>query len=147
MAGCRSRRLGPAPARGASRGGERAMLKKIVSWCLVLALAGAVAAQAQDTKTFTGKITEVARATQLDLGKTDTFYVLRLEEYPNLEFRLPSGEAVRSGVIAAGGVTGILTPKQSKGLGWKVRLTCDANKTGPLKTPAYKVHSLEKLGD
>jgi hypothetical protein len=115
--------------------------------CLALVISWAGAARAQETKTFTGKITEIARATELDLAKTGTFYVLRLEEHPNIEFRLSSKEAVRAGVIAAGGMTGILTPKQSKGLGWKVQLTCDANKTGPLKTPVYQVLSLEKLGD
>ena len=121
-------------------------LALLICW-LALAISWAGLAQAQETKTFTGKITEMARGTQLELGKTDTFYVLRLEEHPTIEFRLASGEAVRTGVIAAGGVTGISTPKQSKGLGWKVRLTCDANATGPLKTPVYKVLSLERLGD
>ena len=37
---------------------------------------------------FTGKITEIARGTQLDLGKKDTFYILRLDDYPKIEFRL-----------------------------------------------------------
>jgi hypothetical protein len=121
--------------------------KIIIGLVLVLLLVDLGSLLGQDTKTFTGKIKELSRATELDLAKTGTFYVLRLEEYPNIEFRLSSTEAVRSGVIAAGGLTEILTPKQTKGLGWKVQLTCDINKTGPLKTPVYKVLFVERLGD
>ena len=121
--------------------------KALLGLGLVLVIAWAGAALGQATKTFTGKITEIARGTQLDVGKKDTFYILRLEDYPNIEFRLASEDAVRFGVIEAAGPTQVVTPKMSKGLGWKVKLTCDANKTGSLKTPVYKVISLERLGD
>ena len=50
-------------------------------------------------------------------------------------------------MIEAAGPTEVVTPKKSKGLGWKVKLTCDANKTGSLKIPVYKVISLERLND
>ena len=121
--------------------------KVLLGLGLVLVIAWAGAAHGQVTKSFTGKITEIARGTQLDVGKTDTFYMLRLEEYPKIEFRLASEDAVRFGVVEAGGPAQVVTPKMSKGLGWKVKLTCDANKTGSLKTPVYKVISLERLND
>jgi len=114
---------------------------------LALVIAWAGAAQAQATKSFTGKITEISRGTQLDPGKRDTFYTLRLEDYPNIEFRLASEDAVRFGVVEAGGPAQVVMNKMSKGLGWKVKLTCDANKSGSLKLPVYRVISLVRLGD
>jgi hypothetical protein len=121
--------------------------KALLGLGLVLAIAWAGAALGQATKSFTGKITEIARGTQLDVGKQGTFYLVRLEEYPNIEFRLAPEDAVRFGVVAAGGPAQVVTSKMSQGLGWKVKLTCDANKTGSLKTPVYKVISLVRLGD
>jgi len=114
---------------------------------LVLVIAWAGAAHGQATKSFTGKITEIARGTQLDVGKTGTFYMLRLQDHPNIEFRLASEDAVKFGVVGAGGPAQVLTSKMSKGLGWKVKLTCDPHKTGSLKNPVYKVISLERLND
>ena len=121
--------------------------KALLGLGLVLVIAWAGAAQGQVTKSFTGKITEIARGTQLDIGKKDTFYILRLADYPKTEFRLAHEDAVRFGVIEAAGLTQVVTPKMSKGLGWKVKLTCDSNKTGSLKAPVYKVISLERLND
>src|SRR5665648_392644 len=121
--------------------------KVLLGLGLVLLIAWAGAAHGQVTKTFIGKITEIAKGTELDINKRDTFYMLRLEDYPNIEFRLASEDAVRFGVVEAAGLAQVVTPKMSKGLGWKVKLTCDANKTGSLKTPVYKVISLERLGD
>ena len=121
--------------------------KALLGLGLVLVIAWAGAAHGQVTKSFTGKITEIARGTQLDVGKKDTFYMLRIEDYPKIEFRLASEDAVRFGVIEAAGLTQVVTPKMSKGLGWKVKLTCDSNKTGSLKAPVYKVISLERLND
>jgi hypothetical protein len=118
----------------------------LVLW-LVLVIAGAGEAHGQVTKSFTGKITEIARGTQLDVGKKGTFYMVRLEEYPKIEFRLSSEDAVRFGVIEAAGPAQVVTPKMSKGLGWKVKLDCDANKTGSLKSPVYQVISLVRLSD
>ncbi len=99
----------------------------------------------QGTKTFTGKITEIAKGTELDIAKHGKFFVLRLDESPNIEFRLSRQDAEKYGVIAAGGEASILTPKMMKGLGWKVQLTCDAQPTGPLKNPVYKVLMLKRL--
>jgi hypothetical protein len=119
--------------------------KFILVLVLVLLITGVGPAFAQTTKTFTGKIKEIAKGTDLGLGKKDTFYTLRLEEYPNIQFRLLPEDAVRFGVIEPGGSTAVLSPKMSKGLGWKVKLTSDPDKTGSLKTPVYKVISLERL--
>jgi hypothetical protein len=121
--------------------------KVLLGLGLVLVIVWAGAAHGQVSKSFTGKITEIARGTQLDVGKRDTFYILRLDDYPKTEFRLASEDAVKFGVIEAAGPTAVVTPSKSKGLGWKVKLTCDANKTGSLKVPVYKIISLERLGD
>jgi len=119
--------------------------KIILGLALVLLMAGVGPACAQATKDFTGKITEIAKGTELDLNKRDIFYVVRLEEYPNNQFRLSLEDARRFGVIGATGATTVLSPKMSTALGWKVKLTCDANKTGSLKSPIYKVISLKRL--
>ena len=121
--------------------------KVLMGLWLVLVIAWAGAAHAQASAPFTGKITEIARGTQLDLGKQGTFYILRLAEYPKTEFRVASDDAVRFGVIDAAGPTAVVTPRQSKGLGWRVKLICDGKNLGLVKAPIYKVISLERLGD
>jgi len=70
-----------------------------------------------------------------------------LDEYPRAQFRLTLDDAVRYGLIEKAGPTGVVTPKMSKGIGWKVKLTCDPNYAGDPKSPTYKVTSLVKLGD
>jgi hypothetical protein len=119
----------------------------LIGLILVAFLAAAGAARAQERKIFTGKISEIARATQLDLGKKEKFYVVRLAEHPRTEFRLTSEAAVRYGIIKAAGLSDVVTPKMSKGLGWRVKLSCDPYPTGPLEQPSYKVRSLKRLGD
>ena len=121
--------------------------KALLGLGLVLVIAWAGAAHGQASKPFTGKITEIARGTQLDIGKKDTFYILRLDDYPKIEFRLAPEDAVRFGVIEAAGPTAVVTPKQSKGLGWRVKLICDGKNLGLVKAPIYKVISLERLSD
>jgi hypothetical protein len=121
--------------------------KVLLGLGLVLVIAWAGTAHGQASKPFTGKITEIARGTQLDIGKQGTFYILRLADYPETEFRLAHDDAVRFGVIDAAGPTAVVTPKQSKGLGWRVKLICDGKNLGLLKAPIYKVISLERLGD
>jgi len=119
--------------------------KALLGLGLALVIAWAGAAHGQATKTFTGTIIELSRGTELDVGKKDTFYMLRIEDYPNTEFRFTSEDAVRFGIVAPGGPGQVLISKMSKGVGWKVKLTCDAHKTGSLKNPVYKVISLERL--
>lgn len=119
--------------------------KIILGLALVLLLAGVGTAFAQATKTFTGKITEIAKGTELDVDKRDIFYIVRLDEYPNIQFRLSPEDAVRFGVMGPTGATTVLSTKMGKALGWKVKLTCDATPTGSLKAPTYKVISLVRL--
>jgi hypothetical protein len=121
--------------------------KSLLGLGLVLIMAWAGAAHGQASKPFTGKITEIARGTQLDVGKKDTFYILRLDDYPKTQFRLASDDAVRVGVVEVAGPTAVVTPKKSKGLGWKVKLICDGKNFGLVEAPIYKVISLERLND
>jgi hypothetical protein len=119
--------------------------KIILGLALVFLLGVVGPVSGQSTKTFTGKITEISKGSELNIAKTDIFYTLRLEEFPKIHFRLSPQDAVRFGVVDATGTSGVLTPKKSKGLGWKVKIACDPNKTGPLDAPSYKVISLERL--
>ncbi len=121
--------------------------KLILGLTLVLLLVDLGPIFGQAGKVFTGKITEIARGMELDIAKHDTFYILRLEEYDRAQFRLTSEDAVRYGLIEKAGPTGIVTPKMSKGIGWRVKLTCDPKYAGDLKSPTYRVTSLVKLGD
>ncbi|MCL4501321.1 MAG: hypothetical protein M1438_05625 [Deltaproteobacteria bacterium] len=121
--------------------------KLIIVFVLVLLLVDLGPIFGQASKSFTGKIAEIARGAELGVAMHGTFYVLRLEEYPNVQFRLSAEDAVRYGLIEKAGPTGIVTPKMSKGIGWKVKLTCDSNYEGDRKTPTYKVRSLVKLAD
>lgn len=113
---------------------------------LVLVIAWGPAAQGLATQTFTGKITEITKGNELGLDKHGSFYTLRLEEYPNIQFHVSPQDAVAFGVVEPGG-TMVLTPKHIKGLGWKVKLTCDGEKLGSLKAPVYKVKNLVRLAD
>jgi hypothetical protein len=121
--------------------------KLILGLVLVLLLVDLGPIFGQASKVFTGTITEIAKGTELDIAKRGTFYILRLDEYARAQFRLSSEDAVRYGLIVKAGPTGIVTPKMSKGIGWKVKLTCDPAYAGDLKTPTYRVTSLVKLGD
>ncbi|MGA8571407.1 MAG: hypothetical protein ACLP7A_04455 [Desulfobaccales bacterium] len=117
----------------------------LMSMALVLLLAGGGPVFGLDTKTFTGKIIEIARGTELNVLRHGNFYILHLQEYPETSFRLSPEDAVRFGVIDPTGITGLLTPKKSKGLGWKVRLTCEGKATGGAESPTYQVLNVERL--
>jgi len=121
--------------------------KIILVLALVLFLAGVGPVLGQATKIFSGKISEIATGTELNINKRDTFYIVRLDEYINVQFRLTPEDAVRYGLIEKAGPTAVVTPKMSKGIGWKVKLTCDPKYIGDLKTPTYRVMSLVKLAD
>jgi hypothetical protein len=121
--------------------------KTIMTTLLLLAffLTGALASYgAPAIATFTGKIQDIRKATTLGPGKRGTFYTIKLANEPRTEFRLSDDDAVRYGLVAAVGPSMVVTPKMKKGLGWKVRLTCD-NPTGSLSAPVYRVRSLERL--
>ncbi len=119
--------------------------KIILSMALAFLLAGSGPVFGQAAKTFTGKISEIAKGSELDIAKRDIFYTLRLAEHSGILFRLTPEEAVRSGVIEATGNTVVLTPRMSKGLGWKVKLTCEARYTGESESPTYRVLAVERL--
>ena len=121
--------------------------KLIVGLVLILLLVDLGPIFGQASKIFTGKIAEIAKGTELDLNKKDTFYIVRLDEYANIQFRLTADDAVRYGLIEKAGPTGVVTPKMSKGIGWRVKLTCNPSYAGDLKTPTYRVTSLVKLAD
>jgi hypothetical protein len=121
--------------------------KLILGLTLVLLLVDLGPIFGQASKIFTGTITEIARGTELNIAKHGTFYILRLDEYVNVQFRLTPEDAVRYGLIEQAGPTGVVTPKMSKGIGWKVKLTCNPAYAGDKKSPTYRVTSLVKLGD
>ncbi|MGB7910923.1 MAG: hypothetical protein WCF59_01725 [Desulfobaccales bacterium] len=119
--------------------------KIVLSMALALLLAGSGPVFGQATRTFTGKIIEIARGTELDVDRHGNFYILHLEEYPETSFRLSPEDAVRFGVVDPTGITGLLTPQKSKGLGWRVRLTCEGKATGGPNSPTYRVLDVERL--
>ena len=51
--------------------------------------------------------------------------------------------AARFGLIDTDQPSAVITPGKVKGLGWKVRLTCDKKST--LGEPTYMVTNLERL--
>jgi hypothetical protein len=112
---------------------------------ILLAAAGAASGKATII-IFTGKVQEIRAATELDIGKTEKFIIVKLDSPPKAEFRLTTAEAARYGLIDPTGPSQIITPKKAKGLGWKVKLTCDNEPTGPLDSPVYRVKSLERIG-
>ncbi len=124
---------------------DKIILSMTLALLLAFLLAGSGPVFGQATKTFTGKISEIDRGTELDVDKRDIFYTLRLAEHPGFIFRLTPEEAVKSGVIEATGNTVVLTPRMSKGLGWKVKLTCEARYTGKSESPTYRVLAVERL--
>jgi hypothetical protein len=119
--------------------------KAIMTTLLLLAfgLAGVLASYGAPA-TFTGKIQDIRKATKLGPGKSGTFYIIKLDNRPKFEFRLAEDDAVHYGLVAATGPSTVVTPKMKKGLGWKVKLTCD-NPSGSLSAPVYRVRSLERL--
>ncbi len=119
----------------------------IIALVLVLLLVDLGPIVAQDGKTFTGKIAEIAQGTELDIARTGTFYTIKLEEYPKIKFRLKTADAERWGVVQRGGISGVVTPKMSKGLGWRVKLSCEGTNYGDSKSPVYKVTALQRMGD
>jgi hypothetical protein len=121
--------------------------KTIMTTLLLLAffLAGALASSgAPAIATFSGKIQDIRKATALGLGKRGTFYTIKLDSEPKYDFRLSDDDAVHYGLVDAAGPSMVVTPKMKKGLGWKVRLTCD-DLSGPFSAPVYRVRSLKRL--
>jgi len=106
-------------------------------------LAGVLAASGAPA-VFTGKVQDIRKAAALGLGKKETFYTMKLDSEPRSEFHLSEEDAVHYGLIDPAGPSMVVTPKMKKGLGWKVRVTCD-DPTGSLSAPVYRVKTLERL--
>lgn len=122
------------------------MAKKAITLLSLLLTLWAPLALAQGRNiTFAGKIKEIGKKTKLGVLDRDTFLIIKLENYPNTEFHISPDDAAKFGIIESAASSPVLPPGKLKGLGWKVRLTCD-NK-GSLKFPIYHVTSLERLND
>ncbi|MFZ5453703.1 MAG: hypothetical protein ACOZF2_17750 [Thermodesulfobacteriota bacterium] len=122
------------------------MLKKVILLMVLLCLGVAFSAVAGDKGlTFTGKIEEIAMKTVLTpLGGSEKILTLKLDSKPKLDFRMPAKDAARYGLIDTPKPSAILLPGQVKGVGWKVKLTCDKESSFGGE-PAYQVTKLEKL--
>ena len=53
---------------------------------------------------------------------------------------------MRFGVIEKSGPTGVVTPKMSKGMGWKVKLTCNSTSFGDLQGPRLQSDLFGEVG-
>jgi hypothetical protein len=121
---------------------------KIITVVLVaVCLTGIMAAAALASVTFKGKIDEIRKANAMGLGDREVFFVIKLNSEPYKLFRMTPNDAVSYGIIDQVGNSQIVTPKQAKGLGWKVKLECDPNPEGALNRPVYRVKDLERLDD
>jgi len=121
------------------------MLKKIFPLVLLLVGLSAISAAARDTGlTFTGKIEEIAIKTSVGpLGGMEKNLAIKLDTKPKLDIRVSTRDAHRFGLIDTDQPSMVMTPGKIKGLGWKVRLTCDKKTT--MSEPFYVVTKLERL--
>ncbi len=122
------------------------MNKKLLALLFLVSLLGAGLAygQAPDVS-FTGRITEISKSIDLGVMRTEQLLVIKLDNLPNTQFKISRDEAVRAGIIETSGVSAVLTPGQTKGIGWKVKLFC--KNQGTVKTPNYRVKSLERISE
>jgi hypothetical protein len=126
------------------------MLKKVIlfilSLCMVTMLAGTVLAALEQTSglTFVGKIEELAiKTTMTPVGGMEKFLAIKLDSKPKMDFRVSLKDAASYGLIDRDHLSTVLTPDKIKGLGWKVRLTCDKKST--MSDPNYLVTNLKRL--
>jgi hypothetical protein len=120
------------------------MLKKIIPFLVLLWLLTVLTAAAQTTRqTYVGKIQEIGSKTGLTMASAGKYLVIKLDSQPKIEFRVTPEDAARFGLIEEKGSSAVLTPGRIKGLGWKVRLTCD--KKVSLADTTYLVTNLERL--
>jgi hypothetical protein len=126
------------------------MLKKvillIVALGVVAMLAGTVPAALEQTTglTFVGKIEEISiKTTMTPVGGMEKFLAIKLDSKPKMDFRVPIKDAAHYGLIDTDHLSAVLTPGKIKGLGWKVRLTC--NKQSTMNDPNYLVTNLQRL--
>lgn len=121
-------------------------MKRVIPLLLLLWLVMVGAGAAQDKGlTYVGKIEEVATKTQMTaVGATDRFLTIKLDKHPGTEFRITTQDAANFGLIDTAKPSAVLRPGQVKGMGWKVRLTCDRI-TAFGRDPVLQVIKLEKL--
>jgi len=78
------------------------------------------------------------------VGATEKFLTIKLDNKPKLDFRITTEDAARFGLTDTAQPSAVITPGKIKGVGWKVRLTCDKQvKLGG--EPHYMVLKLERL--
>ena len=119
------------------------MLRKVFLLVVLICLGTVFIAAAADV-TFTGKIEEVAMKTVLTpLGGSEKILTIKLDTEPHLEFLVTAGDAIKIGLITSRPST-VLLPSQVKGIGWKVRLTCEKRTTFGGE-PTYPVKKLKIL--
>jgi hypothetical protein len=121
------------------------MLKKFFPILLLLFAFADLSMAAQDTGlTFVGKIEEISMKTSMGpMGGMEKNLAIKLDSKPKLDFRMTAMDASRFGLIDTDQPSAVLTPGKIKGLGWKVRVTCDKKAT--MGDPYYLVTNLEKL--
>jgi hypothetical protein len=125
---------------------KKGLTAKIWVLCVLMLAFLAAGADGQTTVYFDGKITEISKAVPMGLGQTGTFYILRLDSKPGMEFRLSRDKALKYGLIEAGAGE-LLGPKQLKGLGWKVKLTCTKEMKPFSGASIYQVEAVQRLSD
>ncbi|OGP70661.1 MAG: hypothetical protein A2Z73_06440 [Deltaproteobacteria bacterium RBG_13_60_28] len=120
------------------------MLKKAILLLVLIWAVTVFSAAAQTTLIFVGKIEEVATKTQMTgMGSTEKYLSIKLDSKPKLDFRITARDAARFGLTDTAQPSAVITPGKIKGVGWKVRLTCDKKTT--LGDPIYMVLKLERL--
>jgi hypothetical protein len=120
-------------------------LKKIIPLIILFMAVTVIAAGAQEKATFTGKIEEIAiKTTMTPVGAMEKSLVIKLDSQPKKDIRTTAADAARFGLIDTDQPGSVLKPGQVKGVGWKVRLTCEKKSTFGGE-PTYQVINLEKL--
>jgi len=122
------------------------MLKKVILILMLLCIPAMVLAASEQTTglTFVGKIEEIATKTTMSpVGGMEKYLAIKLDSKPKLDFRVTYRDAASFGLIDTDHPSAVLVPGKIKGLGWKVRLTCDKKTT--MSDPIYMVTNLERL--
>lgn len=122
------------------------MWKKIILLLVLLwPLTVPAAAQQSTGLIFEGKIEEIASKTALTVaGATEKYLALKLDSKPKLDIRITARDAARFGLIDTAEPPAVIPPGRIKGLGWKVKLTCDKKPVFGGE-PIYLVTNLERL--
>ncbi len=121
------------------------MMKKIILLLLLLwPLTVPALAQQNTGLIFVGKIEEIASKTTMTVGATEKYLALKLDSKPKLDIRITARVAAKFGLIDTAEPPAVIPPSRVKGLGWKVKLTCDKIVSFGGE-PIYLVTNLERL--